>query len=41
MHPLRQLREGGKPTLAQIRELLAEDIVFNSPILGSNGRARA
>jgi hypothetical protein len=33
MHPLRQLREAGKPTLAQIRELLAEDIVLNSPIL--------
>ncbi len=33
MHPLRKLRESGKPTLAQIRELLAEDIVFNSPIL--------
>src|SRR5262250_185391 len=33
MHPLRKLREAGKPTLAQISELLAEDIVFNSPIL--------
>jgi len=33
MHPLRKLRESGKPTPAQIRELLAENIVFNSPIL--------
>jgi len=33
MHPLRKLRESGKPTLAQISELLAEKIVFNSPIL--------
>ena len=33
MHPLRKLRESGKPTPAQVRELLAENIVFNSPIL--------
>src|SRR5262245_51769523 len=33
MHPLRKLRESGKPTPAQVSELLAEDIVFNSPIL--------
>jgi hypothetical protein len=33
MHPLRKLRESGKPTPTQIRELLAENIVFNSPIL--------
>jgi hypothetical protein len=33
MHPLRKLRESGKPAPAQIRELLAENIVFNSPIL--------
>jgi len=33
MHPLRKLRESGKPTLAQVSELLAENIVFNSPIL--------
>lgn len=33
VHPLRKLRESGKPTLAQISELLAENIVFNSPIL--------
>jgi len=33
MHPLRKLREAGKPTIAQISELLAENIVFNSPIL--------
>jgi hypothetical protein len=33
MHPLRKLRESGKPTPGQVRELLAENIVFNSPIL--------
>ena len=33
MHPLRKLRESGKPTLAQVSELLAENITFNSPIL--------
>src|SRR6266403_1499328 len=33
MHPLRKLRESGKPTAAQVSELLAENIVFNSPIL--------
>ena len=33
MHPLRKLRESGKPTLAQMSELLAEHVVFNSPIL--------
>ena len=33
MHPLRKLRESGKPTLAQISKLLAENIVFDSPIL--------
>jgi hypothetical protein len=33
VHPLRKLRESGKPTLAQISALLAEEIVFNSPIL--------
>ena len=33
MHPLRKLRESGKPTLAQMSELLAENVVFNSPIL--------
>src|SRR5258708_17142504 len=33
MHPLRQLRESGKPTPAQVSELLAENIVFNSSIL--------
>ena len=33
MHPLRKLRESGKPTAAQISELLAESILFNSPIL--------
>src|SRR5215467_624778 len=33
MHPLRKLRESGKPTVAQVSELLAEHVVFNSPIL--------
>lgn len=33
MHPLRKLRESGKATADQVRELLAEDVVFNSPIL--------
>jgi hypothetical protein len=33
MHPLRKLRESGKPTPAQVSELLAENIVFHSPIL--------
>ena len=33
MHPLRKLRESGNPTPAQLRDVLAEDIVFNSPIL--------
>ena len=33
MHPLRKLRESGKPTPAQVSELLAENVVFNSPIL--------
>ena len=33
MHPLRKLREAGKATRAQVAELLAEDAVFNSPIL--------
>jgi hypothetical protein len=33
MHPLRKLRESGKPTPAQVSALLAENIVFNSPLL--------
>src|SRR5262245_55581018 len=33
MHPLRKLRESGKPTPAQVSELLAENVRFNSPIL--------
>src|ERR1700737_3020208 len=32
MHPLRKVRESGKPTLAQISELLAENIGFKAPI---------
>ena len=33
MHPLRKLRESGKPTPAQVSELLVENVVFNSPLL--------
>jgi hypothetical protein len=33
MHPLRKLRESGNPAPARVSELLAENIVFNSPIL--------
>jgi hypothetical protein len=33
VHPLRKLRESGKPTADQVSELLAESVVFNSPIL--------
>jgi hypothetical protein len=33
MHPLRQLRESGRATPAQVAALLAENVVFKSPIL--------
>ena len=33
MHPLRKLREAGPPTPAQVAEILAENVVFNSPLL--------
>lgn len=33
MHPLRKLRESGHATPAQVSALLADDVVFNSPIL--------
>jgi hypothetical protein len=33
MHPLRKLRESGNATPDQVGELLAENVVFNSPIL--------
>lgn len=33
MHPLRKLRESGGVTPGQVSRLLAEDVVFNSPIL--------
>lgn len=33
MHPLRKLRESGTATPAQVSLLLAENVVFNSPIL--------
>src|SRR6202007_931709 len=40
MHPLRKLREAGAPTVAQVRELLAENVVFNSPILARSIQGR-
>jgi hypothetical protein len=40
MHPLRKLRESGKPTAAQVSELLAENIVFNSPLLARSIEGR-
>ena len=40
MHPLRKLRESGSATAAQVRELLAENIVFNSPILARSIEGR-
>jgi hypothetical protein len=33
MHPLRALRESGAHSPKDIRAILAEDIVFNSPVL--------
>jgi hypothetical protein len=33
MHPLRKLREAGNATADRVSPLLAENIVFNSPIL--------
>ncbi|SFM20171.1 hypothetical protein [Variovorax sp. OV329] len=33
MHPLRELRESGKATAEQVGKLLADNVVFNSPIL--------
>src|SRR5271154_3995404 len=40
MHPLRKLRESGSATPAQVSVLLAENIVFNSPILARSIRGR-
>jgi hypothetical protein len=40
MHPLRKLRESGKPTPEQVSELLAEDVTFNSPILARSLHGR-
>ena len=40
MHPLRKLREAGQPTRAQVGELLAENVVFNSPILARSIQGR-
>ncbi len=33
MHPLRKLRESGPATVAQYKALLAETVVFHSPVL--------
>jgi hypothetical protein len=40
MHPLRRLRESGSATPAQVSELLAENVVFNSPILARSIQGR-
>jgi hypothetical protein len=40
MHPLRTLRESGNPTPAQVSQLLAENVVFNSPILARSIEGR-
>ena len=40
MHPLRALREAGSATPAQVAVLLAEDAVFNSPILARSIQGR-
>jgi hypothetical protein len=40
MHPLRKLRESGSPTAAQVSELLAENVTFNSPILARSIQGR-
>ena len=40
MHPLRKLRESGKATAAQVGALLAENVVFNSPILARSIQGR-
>ena len=40
MHPLRKLRESGSATPAEVRELLAENITFNSPILARSIQGR-
>ena len=40
MHPLRKLRESGTATPAQVSTLLAENVVFNSPILARSIEGR-
>jgi hypothetical protein len=40
MHPLRELRESGSATPAQVGALLAENVVFNSPILARSIQGR-
>jgi len=41
MHPLRRLRESGPSTPAQVGALLADNVVFNSPILARPIAGRA
>jgi hypothetical protein len=40
MHPLRKLRESGRPTIDQVSALLAENVKFNSPILARSIEGR-
>ncbi|BCG99842.1 hypothetical protein MesoLj131b_18420 [Mesorhizobium sp. 131-2-5] len=40
MHPLRKLREAGNTTPTTVAALLAEDVVFNSPILARSIQGR-
>ena len=40
MHPLRKLRESGQSTPARVSALLADDVVFNSPILARSIQGR-
>ncbi len=40
MHPLRKLREAGSATPTQVSALLAENIIFNSPILARSIQGR-
>jgi len=40
MHPLRKLRESGNSTPAQVSTLLADNVVFNSPILARSIEGR-
>lgn len=40
MHPLRKLREAGGATPAMVRELLSDDVTFNSPIMARSLQGR-